>query len=607
MGAMSSRPLGQLGLWLLATIGGNGCFLDSQGLTPGEGAGAQGGDTSTGAGDVGGGEPHYECITDDDCPDPGECSVADCPDRVCDNTAKPIDTPCGDGVSEACDGSGTCLGTAGHPCETADECLSGSCADGVCCDAVCDSACSSCSQPGLEGACTPYAAAEDPEGCDPGTCDGAGACANGVPLEAGAIGSGTGDSYVIAVDAVSPDGDAVLAGYFTATTNAGGGDLVSAGGFDIVVARLGESGTHLWSKRFGAGGDQFARTVATSPEGDVLLAGDMFGTADFGGGALTANGRDALLVKLDANGDHVWSKRFGDGSEQSFGSVAVAANGDVIAAGDFFGTIDLGGGPLVTAGNSDIAVVRLDAAGNHLWSKRFGDVNEQRLTAIAVDGNGDTWLAGYFFGNGLDFGGGALSHGGSFDVFLAKLDADGNHLFSESFGDGSDQRARAIAVGPGGEVAIVGGAMGVTDFGGGPLTSSGNFDAFVALFDDAGAPQWSRRFGDGSEQQCWGVDVDASGSVIVAGEMGGAADFGNGPLTSLGNFDVFVAKLASDSTPLWSQRYGDANLDYHNDLSVSPDGSLWVVGTFLGTVDFASGGQLVNAGGFDSFWAHLLP
>ncbi|MBL8742598.1 MAG: hypothetical protein JNK04_15935, partial [Myxococcales bacterium] len=411
---MSSWTFGRPGTWLLLSLGTAGCFLDAEGLTPASGGGApQGGGTGSGAGPQGGGNT-AACETPSDCPAAAECSVAECNDGACSERFDPVDTPCGDGVSEVCDGSGTCLGTAGHPCTSADACLEGACADGVCCDTTCDSLCASCDQPGLEGTCTPHPAAEDPEGCMPGTCDGAGSCASGVALAADAIGTAAGDSYVIALDVADPGGDVLLTGFFTNTTNAGGTDLVSAGSTDILVARLDDTGAHAWSKRFGDASDQLARDVASSPTGDVVISGDIFGSTDFGGGALTANGRDAFLVKLDNAGNHVWSKRFGDGSEQTLNAVGVAPNGDVIAAGDFAGTEDFGGGPLTSAGSSDVAVVRLDAAGNHIWSKRFGDGNEQRVTAIAVDADGNTWLTGYFVGGGLDFGGGPLTYSGTY-------------------------------------------------------------------------------------------------------------------------------------------------------------------------------------------------
>ena len=98
---------------------------------------------------------------------------------------------------------------------------------------------------------------------------------------------------------VSPAGAATLAGFFNGTSNTGGSDLVSAGGYDILVARLDASGNHLWSKRFGDASDQYAQAVSSTPAGEVVLAGNLFGAVDFGGGVLPSNGsRDALLVKL---------------------------------------------------------------------------------------------------------------------------------------------------------------------------------------------------------------------------------------------------------------------------------------------------------------------
>ena len=158
------------------------------------------------------------CSTPDDCPTPAECAVAECNAGACSQSFLPADTSCGDGVSQACDGSGNCLGTAGHFCESTQECLTPACADGVCCDSPCDSLCASCSQTGLLGTCVAYGPAENPEGCAPGTCDGAGACASGVALAAGAVGSGSGDSYIVSLDVLS-SGEALLAGFFSGGAN----------------------------------------------------------------------------------------------------------------------------------------------------------------------------------------------------------------------------------------------------------------------------------------------------------------------------------------------------------------------------------------------------
>ncbi len=610
-GAVRSRAFPCIGAVLACALGLSGCFLDAEGVRPSTGGSSSdgGGGAGAGAGAQGGGGDGggvVGCGGPEDCPDPLECREARCDNGACSESFLAEGTTCGEGTNQACDGAGTCLGLAGHPCGAEGDCLGLACVDAFCCDADCDTECASCDQAGLEGTCTPHAAATDPEGCAPGTCDGAGECASGVGLGAGAVGTGSGDTYLVDL-AVAPSGAATMFGYFTSTTNAGGGDLTSAGAHDLVVAQLDAAGAHVWSKRFGDSADQFARALAVGPSGELVLAGNLFGTVDFGGGALPSTGsRDAFLVKLDAAGNHQWSERFGDGNEQSLDAVAVAANGDVITAGDFGGSIDLGGGALTSAGSLDIVVARFNAAGTHLWSKRFGEGNEQRVTGIAVDAAGNVWLTGYYVG-AVDFGGGPLAWLGSYDVFLVKLDPAGNHLFSARFGDGSDQRARAVAVGPDGEVALAGGFQGVIDLGNGSLTSQGSYDAFVAAFDGAGAPAWSKSFGNSSEQQAWGLTIDPSGSVIVAGEMQGSADFGGGSLSSQGGYDVFAAKFASDGSHLWSRRDGDSNTQYSNEVASAPDGSLWLAGYFLGVLDFGTGGQLTNVGGHDGYWAHLLP
>ena len=79
----------------------------------------------------------------------------------------------------------------------------------------------------------------------------------------------------------------------------------------------------------------------------------------------------------------------------------------------------------------------------------------------------------------IDLGGGLLTSAGGDDVFVAKLDADGQHLFSKRFGDGAGQQAfRAAAAGPG-DALIFGRFAGNIDFGSGPITSNGASDAFV--------------------------------------------------------------------------------------------------------------------------------
>ncbi|MBI4701343.1 MAG: SBBP repeat-containing protein [Deltaproteobacteria bacterium] len=440
-----------------------------------------------------------------------------------------------------------------------------------------------------------------------GTCAG-GACHSGLHLWSKLFGDGS-DQYGTGI-AVDGSGNALVTGMFTGTVDFGGGQLASAGGEDIFVAKLDKDGKHLWSKRFGDASHQEGHAIAVDALGNVLVAGMFTGTVNFGGGMLTSAGSyDGFVAKLGPDGTHLWSKRFGDASDQRAYATATDASGNVVLAGYFHGSIDLGGGKLTSAGGEDIFVAKYDKDGAHLWSKRFGDASAyQEAYGIATDASGNVALAGRFYGS-IDLGGGKLTSAGHYDGFVARLGPDGTHLWSNRFGDGSEQTAQGIATDASGNVGLAGHFYGSIDLGGGPLTSAGGSDIFVAKYDKDGKHLWSKRFGDASdEQDGTGIAVDGSGNAIVTGEFQGTVDFGGGPLTSADgvNVDVFVAKFDQDGQHLWSKRFGGGNDQWGTGIAVEGSGSALVTGTLRGTVDFG-GGQLASAGLADIFVAKFGP
>ena len=95
-------------------------------------------------------------------------------------------------------------------------------------------------------------------------------------------------------------------------------------------------------------------------------------------------------------GGYEWGQRFG-GTDSDYGySVAVDAIGNVLLTGGFTGGVDFGGGVLNSAGYYDIFVAKYDADGSHLWSKRFGGPSLDDGYALAVDATGNVLLTGYF-------------------------------------------------------------------------------------------------------------------------------------------------------------------------------------------------------------------
>ena len=302
---------------------------------------------------------------------------------------------------------------------------------------------------------------------------------------------------------------------------------------------------HIWSKAFGDAGNQHAVSAAVDSSSNVIVTGFFDGSVDFGVGMMTTAGdRDIFVAKFDTEGNHQWSKVFGDDSAQVASSVVVDSSGNVVVAGSFRGGVDFGGGMLTGTGDFDILVFKLDSKGNHLWSKRFGDPNRQVASSVAVDSLDSVFVTGNFEG-GVDFGGGKLNNTGNRDLFVVKYDPKGNHVWSKNYGDAGRQSFSSVAVDSSGNVFVAANFEGSVDFGGDVLTSAGGFDIFVAKLNADGNHLWSNRFGDGDNPQfAHSVAVDSTGSIVIAGQFGGSVDFGGGTLTSAGDRDIFVAKFA---------------------------------------------------------------
>jgi hypothetical protein len=414
------------------------------------------------------------------------------------------------------------------------------------------------------------------------------------------------DAWAVATDAA---GNVIVAGQFAGTIDFGGGPLMTANTQpDMFIAKLDPMGNHLWSKRYGANGIDVARAVAIDANGDVLVTGIYQSTVDFGGGPFVSVGgtTDVFVLKLSAAaGAHMWSKSFGASGGDDGSAVAVDAAGDVAVAGHFRNTVDFGGGPLTAAGLDDVFVVRFSSAGDHQWSRHYGDAFNQSMRGVAFDAAGSVFFTGYFEGS-VDFGGGTLLANGTSDAMLVKLSATGVHQWSKRFGAPGSQVGTAIAVDGAGNVVVTGNAASSVDFGGGQLVGAGMNDVFVAKYDTMGNHVWSKLAGDAQEQLGLGVAVDGGGNVVLVGRAAGSFNLGGGPIASAGANDVFIAKFDSAGAHLWSKRAGDALEQWGRAAAVDTLGNIFFAGRFQGTLDIGSGPE-TSLGGNDVFVGKLVP
>lgn len=434
------------------------------------------------------------------------------------------------------------------------------------------------------------------------------------PADPGTLGfvrpyGGDGAQAVRAV-AVSPTGEVFLGGSFEGTVDFGGGPIHSAGGTDAFLAKLGPWGNHLWSRRFGDRGGmrQAVWDVAVDPSGAIVAVGVFDGHIAFGGDSLAAVGDanvDVFIAKLDAAGNPLFSRRFGDEASQYATGVAIDPSGNILVVGAFEGTVDFGGGPLTSAGDVDAFVVELGPDGSHRWSKRFGAAGAQYARDVAVDAAGRAVVIGDFEGT-VDFGGGALVSSGARDVFVVALDELGNPAYSRRFGDGEPQFGKSIAAAPDGGVWLASDFRGTLDFGRGALVSAGDFDIALAALDASGKATTSFRYGDAALQSEPRVTVDAAGEVTLCAAFAGTVDLGAGALDAGDGLGLLVAKLDASGAPRWSRAFHGTGVLGGLALAASPDRRVVVAGDFSATADFGRG-PLTAAQGSDAFVAVLGP
>lgn len=170
----------------------------------------------------------------------------------------------------------------------------------------------------------------------------------------------------------------------------------------------------------------------------------------------------------------------------------------------------------VTAKLAFYRLVYTNAPAMGAWSHSYGGFGNDGGQAMAGDATG-TVLAGYFNTN-ASFGGSNFVSAGGSDVFLARYDNAGAHQWSRRYGGAANEEVRAVALDSFGSIYLCGTFYsGSTSLGGSTLTNAGQYDCFLAKYSSTGVHLWSKAFGGTGRDLFTGIMVDADNSIIVSG------------------------------------------------------------------------------------------
>lgn len=413
--------------------------------------------------------------------------------------------------------------------------------------------------------------------------------------------------------AVDAGGNVYATGSFSGTADfdpgVGVNNLNSVGDVDVFISKLDASGNLIWAKSCGGLSNDYGQCIKVDLQGNVYVTGWFHGTVDFDPGpgtfTLSSNANyDAFILKLNPAGDFVWAGGFGGGTSSNSGqSLVLDQAGNVYVTGYFLGTADFDPGAgtfnLVSAGSNDAFISKFDVSGNLVWAKSIGGTGSDRGLAIALDAVGNVYTAGHFEST-VDFDPGPATYtlitASLTDVFISKLDASGNFVWAKSMGGVDYDTAESMAVDASGNVYTTGrfGFMGnAPDFDPGPgtytLAPAGGYDIFVFKLNAFGNFVWAQKIGSAGDDYGNSIVLDPQGNPYVTGRFSGTVDFDGGPATytmaSVGGSDVFVIRLDAAGNLVWSRSVGGMADDVAYSIGFNA-GSVYLTGSFMGTVDF---------------------
>ncbi|NQT26708.1 T9SS type A sorting domain-containing protein [candidate division KSB1 bacterium] len=277
--------------------------------------------------------------------------------------------------------------------------------------------------------------------------------------------------------------------------------------------------------------------------------------------------------------DFSWITTAGGTERDALWDLAIDQNGNCYVVGSFNGTASFNGTNLISQGYNDIFVAKYNASGNLIWAHKFGAGDYDEAKCVAVDADSNILVAGSFGGT-VDFGANILS--GASDIFLLKMNPEGNVLWAKKAGGPGIESVEDIVLDETDNIYLTGGFATRAQFGSIVLTTADDQNAFVAKYNTAGDVQWANGYGGGKWLSGYGITIDPAGFLRVTGRFTEQITFNGTTLVSAGSWDGFIVKQKQDGTILWAKGFGGLDNETMHGIASDNEGNTVVTGFFGG-------------------------
>ncbi|MGK3964775.1 SBBP repeat-containing protein [Sorangium sp. So ce118] len=366
----------------------------------------------------------------------------------------------------------------------------------------------------------------------------------------------------------------------------------------------------IWSKIFGDASNQSINDIAIDSEENILITGTFSGTLALApSDPLKSDTRSIYLAKLTKEGAHLWSRQFGK-MDTSASRITVDSENNVLVAGVFQYSMSIGD-KTIDAGDRAIFsayISKWDSSGALSWLVSE-DVSKEELqiAGIATDTSGNAFVYGRDACRSVC---GVAGEG----LWLCKYDSGGQRAWCKHF-VGSDSEGKRLA----GDIAVdamddvyITGSLASNEearpveFGGPILTLGDDLDGFIVKLDNDGSFKAQQTIRGPGQQRGVDIAIDKDGNVIALANHDNMTIVGVYSVRSAGMSDILAAKLNSQLSCIWSRSLGSSDNETAIQLAVASDGTIAVTGRAQGDVDYG-GGPLVGAGGVDLALIKLAP
>ncbi len=377
-----------------------------------------------------------------------------------------------------------------------------------------------------------------------------------------------------------------------------------------------------WANSTGGLGEDESVSIAVDHLNNTCVVGTYWGTVDFDPGAgelnlSTSGSFDVFIQKFNKEGTLLWAKSLGGRESEEVTGICTDANGDICIIGYFEDVADFDPGPkqfdLESSGSKDAFVVKLNSDGDFLWAKALGGDGFDLGINIAASQSNHVYLTGIFKESAdLDPGNGTdeyISKGG-YDIFIEKLDPEGNLVWARVIGSSRDDYAADISTDGLGNCFLAGIYRDTIDLdpGSGERIEKTK-GMFIEKLDSNGQFVWVKTVKNaGNNITPQALDINSNGDIVVAGEFSSVVDFnpggGNLYIESTGRDDAYILKLDSEGHVIWAKSFGGDQMERLKGLALDDMDNIYVVGHYNLIIDW-NADSITAVGAEDIFIAAL--